>query len=42
MSTGLKDHFGGDFWGSIKLLISIICEIKKGTKPEQLNAQFPA
>jgi len=41
MSTGLKDHFGGDFWGSINSSSQLFVKLKKGTKPEQLNAQFP-
>ena len=42
MSTGLKDHFGGDEWGSINSVSQCFVKLQKGTKPEQLNAQFPA
>ncbi|HKC37777.1 MAG TPA: ABC transporter permease, partial [Chitinophagaceae bacterium] len=41
MSTGLKDHFGGDEWGSINSVSQLFVKLKKGTRPEQLNAQFP-
>src|SRR4030095_10910273 len=40
MSTGLKDHFGGDEWGSINSVSQLFVKLKKDTKPEQLNAQF--
>ena len=42
MSTGLKAHFGSDDWGSINSASQCFVELQKGTKPEQLNAQFPA
>ena len=41
MATGLKDHFGDD-WGSINSASQCFVKLEKGTKPEQLNAQFPA
>ena len=41
MSTGLKDHFGGDEWGSINSVSQCFVKLKKGTRPEQINAQFP-
>lgn len=41
MTTGLKDHFGGDEWGSINSVSQLFLKLKKGTKPEQLNARFP-
>ena len=41
MSTGLKDHFGGDEWGSINSVSQCFVKLKEGTSPEQLNAQFP-
>ncbi|MES1216362.1 MAG: ABC transporter permease, partial [Bacteroidota bacterium] len=41
MNTGLKDHYGGDEWGSINSSSQLFVKLKKGTKPEQLNAQFP-
>ena len=41
MSTGLKDHFGSDDWGSVNSSSQCFVKLKKGTKPEQLNAQFP-
>ena len=40
MTTGLKDHFGGDEWGSINSVSQFFIKLKKGTKPEQVNAQF--
>ena len=40
MSTGLKDHFGGDDWGSINSVSQVFVKLRKGTRPEQLNAQF--
>ena len=40
MLTGLKDHFGGD-WGSINSASQCFVKLKEGTRPEQLNAQFP-
>ena len=42
MSTGLKDRFGGDEWGSINSSSQLFVKLKKGIRPEQLNAQFPA
>jgi len=41
MATGLKDHFGSDDWGSINSSSQCFVKLKKGTKPEQLNTQFP-
>ena len=40
MATGLKDHFGGD-WGNVNSVSQCFIKLKKGTRPEQLNAQFP-
>ena len=40
MTTGLKDHFGGDEWGSINSSSQLFVKLKVGTKPEQVNAQF--
>ena len=40
MSTGLKDHFGGEEWGSINSVSQCFVKLKEGTTPEQLNAQF--
>jgi putative ABC transport system permease protein len=40
METGLKDHFGND-WGSINSACQCFVKLKEGTRPEQLNAQFP-
>src|SRR5678809_758339 len=37
MSTGLKDHFGGDFWGSINSSSQLFVKLKNGTRPEQVN-----
>lgn len=42
MTTGLKDHFGGDEWGSINSVSQCFVKLQKGTRPEQLNAQFAA
>ncbi|HEV8272101.1 MAG TPA: ABC transporter permease, partial [Chitinophagaceae bacterium] len=42
MTTGLKDQFGGDDWGSINSVSQCFVKLQKGTSPEQLNAQFPA
>jgi ABC-type antimicrobial peptide transport system permease subunit len=41
MSTGLKNHFGGDEWGSINSSSQLFVKLKEGTRPEQLNVQFP-
>jgi ABC-type antimicrobial peptide transport system permease subunit len=41
MTTGLKDHFGGDDWGSINSVSQLFVKLKEGSKPEQLNTQFP-
>src|SRR6187401_2389524 len=41
MTTGLKDRFGGDEWGSINSVSQCFVKLQKGTSPEQLNAQFP-
>ena len=41
MKTGLKDHFGGDDWGSINSVSQAFVKLKKGTSPAQVNAQFP-
>jgi hypothetical protein len=41
MSTGLKDHFGSDDWGSINSVSQCFVKLKKGTSPEQLDVQFP-
>src|SRR6187402_2993585 len=41
MSTGLKDHFGGDEWGSINSVSQCFVKLQRGTRPEQINAQFP-
>jgi len=40
MATGLKDHFGGD-WGNVNSSSQCFVKLKKGTRPEQLNVQFP-
>lgn len=40
MKTGLKNHFGGDHWGSINSVSQTFIKLKEGIKPEQLNAQF--
>ncbi|HMK18501.1 MAG TPA: ABC transporter permease [Chitinophagaceae bacterium] len=40
MATGLKDHFGSD-WGSINSASQCFVKLEEGTRPEQLNAQFP-
>ena len=40
MATGLKDHFGGD-WGNVNSVSQCFVKLKKGTRPEQLNVQFP-
>jgi len=40
MSIGLKDHFGGDDWGSINSVSQLFIKLKKGTRPGQVNAQF--
>ena len=42
MTTGLKDQFGGDDWSSINSASQYFVKLKKGTKPEQVNAQFSA
>jgi hypothetical protein len=42
MTTGLKDRFGGDEWGSINSVSQCFVKLQKGTSPEQINAQFPA
>ena len=39
-TTGLKDHFGGDDWGSINSVSQLFVKLKTGTRPEQVNAQF--
>jgi len=41
MTTGLKDHFGGDEWGSINSSSQLFVKLKEDIIPEQLNAQFP-
>jgi ABC-type antimicrobial peptide transport system permease subunit len=40
MNTGLKDHFGGDDWGSVNSVSQLFIKLKKGTKPEQVKAQL--
>src|SRR6187401_673485 len=40
MATGLRDHFGGD-WGNVNSASQCFVKLKKGTRPEQLNVQFP-
>lgn len=40
MTTGLIERFGGNEWGSVSSSSQLIVKLKKGTKPEQLNAQF--
>ena len=40
MNTGLKNHFGGDEWGSVNSASQLFVKLKEGTKPEQLNSQF--
>ncbi len=42
MTTGLKDHFGGDEWGNINAVSQLFVKLKKGVKPQQVEAQFPA
>ena len=41
MKTGLKDNFGGDDWGSINSSSQLFIKLKKGTSPQQVNAQLP-
>lgn len=40
MKTGLKDHFGGNEWGSINSVSQAFVKLKEGEKPEQLNKQL--
>lgn len=40
MKTGLREHFGGDEWGSINSVSQAFVKLKKGTRPEQLNTQL--
>jgi len=40
MSTGLRDHFGGDEWGSINSASQLFVKLKQGTTAERVNAQF--
>lgn len=40
MKTGLKDHFGGDEWGSINSVSQVFVKLNEGEKPEQLNKQL--
>lgn len=40
VNTGLKEHFGGDEWGSINSVSQFFVKLKKGTKPEQLKTQL--
>ncbi|HEX6846942.1 MAG TPA: ABC transporter permease [Chitinophagaceae bacterium] len=40
MSTGLKDHFGGNEWGSINSASQLFVKLRNDTRPEQVNAQF--
>jgi putative ABC transport system permease protein len=42
VTTGLKDNFGGDDWGSINSASQLFIKLKKGTSPQQVNTQFPA
>ena len=42
MSAGLKNRFGGDDWGNINSASQLFIKLKKGTRPEQLDAQFVA
>jgi putative ABC transport system permease protein len=42
MTTGLKDNFGGDDWGNINSASQLFVKLKKGTSPQQVNAQFAA
>lgn len=39
-TTGLKDQFGGDEWGSINSASQLFVKLKPGIKTEQVNAQF--
>src|SRR6187401_3035688 len=41
MTTGLKNRFGGDEWGSINSVSQCFVKLQKGTSTEQLNGQFP-
>jgi putative ABC transport system permease protein len=40
MTTGLKENFGGDEWGSINSVSQLFIKLKKGTSPQQVNAQL--
>ncbi|MEP7255493.1 MAG: ABC transporter permease [Ferruginibacter sp.] len=42
MTTGLKDQFGGDEWGSINSVSQLFVKLKQGTKPEQFANQLTA
>jgi len=41
MTTGLKDHFGGDEWSSITSDSQLFIKLGKGTTPKQVEAQLP-
>jgi predicted permease len=41
MTTGLKNHFGGNEWGSINSSSQSFVKLTKGTTPKQVEAQFP-
>jgi predicted permease len=40
MTTGLKDRFGGDEWGSINSVSQLFVKLKAGVDPQQVNKQF--
>lgn len=40
-TTGLKDQFGGDEWGSINSSCQVFVKLAKGTTTKQIEAQFP-
>ncbi|MEI9945766.1 MAG: FtsX-like permease family protein [Chitinophagaceae bacterium] len=42
MKTGMKENFGGDNWANINSVSQAFVKLKKGTKPEQLDAQLAA
>jgi len=39
-TTGLKDQFGGNDWGSINSVSQLFVKLKPGIQPAQINAQF--
>ncbi len=38
--TGLRDHFGGDEWGSINSVSQVFVKLKKDVRPDQVNTQL--